>query len=236
MNDSTIDSLVALYEERRHIFKRFLNNINDFFLLEPSLNEGSLPIIHSIKHRLKDPEHLRKKLARKISKGKMINCENLFSQVTDLAGIRILHLHRKQFEPIHNFIMQIVAQGDWVLGEQPVAYMWDPEIEEYFKSFDLRTEVKETFYTSVHYIVQSPSDSRIQCEIQVRNLFEEAWGEIDHAINYPQQTTSHSCLEQIRVLSKLVGAGSRLADSIFSEHSRSCAETHSESEQLKESS
>jgi putative GTP pyrophosphokinase len=236
MSDSTIDNLVGLYEQRLHIFKRFLNSVNDFFLLEPSLNEGSLPIIHSIKFRLKDPEHLRKKLARKISQGKTIDHDNLFDQVTDLAGIRILHLHRKQFEPIHRFIMQIVAEGDWQLGEQPVAYMWDPEIEEYFKGFDLRTEVKDTFYTSVHYIVKSPSDSRVRCEIQVRNLFEEAWGEIDHAINYPQSTSSHSCLEQIRVLSKLVGAGSRLADSIFSEHSRSCTETQSEPNQLKEPS
>jgi putative GTP pyrophosphokinase len=235
MSESEIDNLVSLYKEMHHVFKRFLNSVNDFFLLEPSLNEGSLPVIHSIKFRLKDPEHLRKKIARKISYGKHIDHTNLFHQVTDLAGIRILHLHRKQFEPIHKFIMQIVAQGDWKLGEQPVAYMWDPEIEEYFKGFELRTEVKDSFYTSVHYVIKSPSDSRVQCEIQVRNLFEEAWGEIDHAINYPQSSNSHSCLEQIRVLSKLVGAGSRLADSIFSEHSRSGAETHCESVSLEES-
>lgn len=227
MSEQDVTELVALYQQRKHIFTRFLNGVNDFFALEPSLNGGPLPVIHSIKSRLKDPDHLREKLTRKIAQGRIIHAGNLFDEVTDLAGIRILHLHRMQFEPIHRHIMQIVEQGDWQLGEHPVAYMWDPEIEEYFKSFELRTEVKESFYTSVHYIVRSPSDSQVQCEIQVRNLFEEAWGEIDHAINYPQTTESLSCLEQIRVLSKLVGAGSRLADSIFSEHSRRTSSSNS---------
>ena len=53
------------------------------------------------------------------------------------------------------------------------------------------------------------------CEIQVRTLFEEIWGEIDHSINYPHRTNSIACVEQIRVLSKLVSTGTRLSDAIF---------------------
>ena len=57
--------------------------------------------------------------------------------------------------------------------------------------------------------------SDVTCEIQVRTLFEEIWGEIDYTINYPHATNSIACKEQIRVLAKLVSAGTRLADSIF---------------------
>ena len=57
--------------------------------------------------------------------------------------------------------------------------------------------------------------SDVTCEIQVRTLFEEIWGEIDHTINYPHATNSIACKEQIRVLAKLVSTGTRLADSIF---------------------
>jgi putative GTP pyrophosphokinase len=220
MHEVNSDELIELYLGHRHVFKRFLRGVSDFFVLEPSLNEGSLPVIHSIKSRLKDPEHLREKITRKILAGKIISSSNLFDVVTDLAGIRILHLHRMQFNAIHAFIMRNVDQGDWALVENPVAYTWDPEIEDYFKGFNIRTDVKESFYTSVHYVIKPPSDPMVKCEIQVRNLFEEVWGEIDHAINYPNRSQSVSCCEQIRVLSKLVGAGSRLADSIFSEHSR----------------
>ena len=61
--------------------------------------------------------------------------------------------------------------------------------------------------------------NNIVCEIQVRTLFEEIWGEIDHTINYPKKTDSVACGEQLRVLAKLVSTGTRLADSIFRSHS-----------------
>ena len=44
----------------------------------------------------------------------------------------------------------------------------------------------------------------ICCEIQVRTLFEEIWGEIDHTINYPHSTESIACKEQLKVLTKLI--------------------------------
>ncbi|MCY1382839.1 hypothetical protein D9M69_709010 [compost metagenome] len=58
----------------------------------------------------------------------------------------------------------------------------------------------------------------VACEVQVRTLFEEAWGEIDHSINYPEPTARMASIEQLRVLSKLVSTGSRLADAIFKVH------------------
>lgn len=77
-------------------------------------------------------------------------------------------------------------------------------------------EHRDTYYTSVHYVIKPNNElSNITCEIQVRTLFEEIWGEIDHTINYPHQTEIIACKEQLRVLAKLVSTGTRLADSIF---------------------
>ena len=47
------------------------------------------------------------------------------------------------------------------------------------------TETSDTLYTSVHYVIESNSRTRITCEVQVRTLSEEVWGEVDHKINYP---------------------------------------------------
>lgn len=79
----------------------------------------------------------------------------------------------------------------------------------------LEVHVKDSFYTSVHYLVRPRPDSPHCCEIQVRTLFEEIWGEVDHTLNYPTPTDNIACREQLRVLTKVVGAGSRLVDSIF---------------------
>lgn len=138
--------------------------------------------------------------------------------MTDLAGVRILHLYQDQFIQIHRLIAKQIAEKEWYLHETPVAYSWDPESISFFKELGLDVQYKESFYTSIHYVVKPKFDSNICCEIQVRTLFEEIWGEIDHTINYPSATQNKACKEQLRVLSKLVSTGTRLADSIFQLH------------------
>src|SRR3990167_991950 len=109
-----------------------------------------------------------------------------------------------------------IGSGDWTLYEAPKAYTWDPDSAAYFERLGIATQVKESLYTSVHYVIQPKKDSDFSCEIQVRTLFEEIWGEVDHTLNYPAATENIACREQLRVLAKVVGAGSRLVDSIFS--------------------
>lgn len=81
-----IDALIELYEQHKFMYGRFLDNVHSFFLHEPSLNQPPLPVIHSLKWRLKDPEHLRDKLQRKLERGDEINEQNLFEKITDFAG------------------------------------------------------------------------------------------------------------------------------------------------------
>ena len=99
-----IDNLIELYEQHKFMYERFLDNVHSFFLHEPSLNQPPLPVIHSLKWRLKDPEHLRDKLQRKLESGDEINEQNLFEKITDFAGIRVLHLYQNQFVIIHTAI------------------------------------------------------------------------------------------------------------------------------------
>jgi putative GTP pyrophosphokinase len=47
----------------------------------------------------------------------------------------------------------------------------------------------------------------ITCEkIATKSERRQAWGEIDHMINYPDPSEVQVCREQLRVLSRLVGA------------------------------
>lgn len=215
-NEAT-EPLITLVQSRLHLFKIYQTGVESVFREDPVLKTIP-PTVHSIRTRIKDLDHLRDKLARKQTQGREITPQNLFQRITDIAGVRILHLYQGQFEQIHQCIQGQLDRGDWVLHEKPKAYTWDPESRRFFERFGLNVQVKENFYTSIHYVVRPRADSEVSCEIQVRTLFEEIWGEIDHAINYPQATCSLSCREQIRVLARLVGAGSRLADSIFRIH------------------
>lgn len=204
-------------KENRFALESFLSQVEIFFLKNPILNNEPFPIIHSVKSRFKDPEHLRDKIIRKKQKGRVVEKSNLFQEINDLIGVRVLHLYQDQFCSIHEEILKKVNDmGDWSFVEEPKAYTWDPESKQHYEALEISTEVRDTYYTSVHYIVKPNNNKNsVCCEIQVRTLFEEIWGEIDHTINYPHNTESVACKEQLRVLSKLVSTGTRLADSIF---------------------
>lgn len=217
--DADVRDLVDQYRKKKRLFELFSQSVYSEFASSPELNTGTPAIIHSMKTRLKDEDHLAEKILRKRADGREITQENLFSEITDFAGIRVLHLHQNQFSALHAFITKKIRTKTWKLLEKPIAYTWDPESVDYYKSFKIRTSVKPSYYTSVHYLI-APSNIQdvTRCEVQIRTLFEEVWGEIDHSINYPTPTQNMASIEQLRVLAKLVSTGSRLADAIFKVH------------------
>jgi putative GTP pyrophosphokinase len=213
-----MEDLLQLFDGVRHELSIFMNGVCDFIGQHPNLTKPGEEIVHSYKKRLKDRDHLAAKIRRKFDEDKIINKDNFFTEFTDLAGVRILHLFQEQFGTIDLVIRERVQGGDWCLAERPRAYTWDPESVQFFSRFDVDVIEKSTSYTSVHYVVKPRRDSPVSCEVQVRTLFEEIWGEVDHRMNYPTPSENMACKEQIRVLAKLVGAGSRLLDSLHRVH------------------
>ena len=218
MDEQEFAEHLLLYEGASHELKIFMGGIVQYFQEHPDLQRRQPPVVHSAKSRLKEKSHLAAKLARKRRIGEEVASSDLFRKITDLAGVRLLHLFQEDFEHIDRVIRKKVADKDWFLNEKPKAYTWDPENVQYFRRFELEVQEKQTSYTSVHYVIRPREDSPVCCELQVRTLFEEIWGEVDHQINYPTPTTSVACREQIKVLSKIVGAGSRLLDSLKRVH------------------
>lgn len=216
IDNALVDECVAAVEVKRHELTIFMSGISQWFSSHPVLSRAHGPAVHSVKSRFKDSDHLRDKIVRKWNEESPIAPSNVFQRVTDLVGVRVLHLYQEQFVEIHDEILRKVnTSGDWHLVEPPRAYTWDPESTEFFDRMGVVVQVKPSFYTSVHYVVRPRPDSPLCCEIQVRTLFEEIWGEVDHRLNYPNPTENLHCREQLRVLAKLVGTGSRLVDSVF---------------------
>jgi ppGpp synthetase/RelA/SpoT-type nucleotidyltranferase len=214
MNDCELVKILDLYKSKTFAIEQFYKRIINFFTNNPQLILKNKSIIHSIRYRLKDIDHLKEKVQRKESEGKIITCENLFNSITDFAGVRILHLYPSAFKYIHNSILEQIKDDEWYFFENPIAYTWDPEQKKIFEGLSITTKIKESYYTSVHYVLMPREDSEIKCELQVRTLFEEIWGEIDHNINYPTQSGKKSIREQLKVLASLTATGSRLIESI----------------------
>ena len=212
-----IKTLVAHYAKNRSFIETMLKQIADAILGSHNL----MAHVHSTKWRLKDSRHLEGKLLRKLVEAKKkrkrftISEKNLFYRINDLAGFRILHLHTQQIIPIDRELRAVFKEYRFPLFEKPKARTWDDESREFFRRAGIRPIKSPKMYTSVHYVVESNSSTKATCEIQVRTLAEELWGEVDHTMNYPHESSILACREQIKVLARGTSRCSRLVDSIF---------------------
>src|SRR6266404_5391791 len=111
--EQLINGLVARYLVQQGPIKRFLESLH----VHISDSETLWQLIHSAKHRMKSPASLKDKLIRKLrhdeEAGKKfhINEENLFTEITDLAGYRILHLHTRQMDRISKELAQVLDEA-----------------------------------------------------------------------------------------------------------------------------
>jgi putative GTP pyrophosphokinase len=216
--EGLIDELVAHYVANQGPIKRFLESLHAHL----SESDALTALTHSLKRRMKSQKSLKDKLLRKLEKdGKAgvpfhITQDNLFTEIIDLGGYRILHLHTRQMNDINKALMQVLEEAQCTIVEGPKANVWDKETETYFQSIGINTEYNPRMYSSVHYVV-SPHKSKanVRVEIQIRSLSEEIWGEVDHKFNYPHPIESVACGEQIKVLARVASSCTRLVDSIF---------------------
>lgn len=211
-----IDNLVDHFRSQKETLDVFLQQ-----LFAVSLHPTLKPLIHSVKGRVKDASHLKAKLERKAVANPdaimSITRETLGVRITDLVGIRLIHLHTQQMREIHRVLLALFENEGYKVLET-FARVWDHESQKYFVSLGIETQSSENLYTSVHYVVETGSKSKRTAEIQVRTLADELWGEVDHAINYPEKSTKLACREQLKVLARLTSGCSRLVDSIFATH------------------
>ncbi len=173
-----------------------------------------VPNVHSVRRRVKEPRHLIEKIIRKGKKysEQGINVENYKNIVTDLIGIRVLHLFKDDWQEIHKEITRL-----WETKETPQVNIrrGDYNLEtlrENIKDLNCDIILREHGYRSVHYLVGVPlsKDEEVLVEIQVRTVFEEAWSEIDHIIRYPYDVDNPVLTEYLAIFNRIVGSADEM--------------------------
>lgn len=167
--------------------------------------------VHSLRWRVKNHEHLIDKIIRKTrdDPSRKITLQNYSTEITDLIGIRALHLFKDDWKEIHQ---QILKMWNLVEGHKPIAYIRKGDEELSYKEVDCVVEEHKRAYRSVHYDIQcQPTKVVTIAEVQVRTLFEEGWSEIDHRIAYPNNTNDPLLTGYLRIFNLLAGASDQMA-------------------------
>ncbi len=172
--------------------------------------------VHSVKSRIKDPERLMEKIIRKTEDRKdkygddfEFTLDNYKNEINDLIGIRVIHIFKDQWQGIHDFIIKT-----WKVIEI-TANVRDGDNIEVFDDPNIEVRSKASGYRSVHYLVEFyPTNKRVIAEIQVRTIFEEGYGEIDHRLRYSHNEIPEILKSNLLLFNRIVGSADEMASLI----------------------
>jgi GTP pyrophosphokinase len=203
MNE-TIDKLSFL--EKYHLDSTFLESgyqweevvdiVDDYIQREESIKEAgnelfnkmlSLTEIAYIKKRTKHFEHLAEKVIRKAFENKRANVKRIsvndyLERITDLIGLRLIHVFKENWCELHETLTTIFHEFE----DKPCVNLLKRDDDELYSKYkdSLQFCYRDSGYRSVHYLVKQ---NGYIAEIQVRTIFQEGWGEVEHALVYPSR-------------------------------------------------
>lgn len=246
LDDSAIETCGFSKQELQDIYSDYLDksenileNYKNSFLSDYIISADGIRF-HSYSGRVKDPYHLIEKIVRKRNNnntkyGKM-QVDDYYKYITDLIGCRILVVYKNDWKKIHDYLTntfvndpnKYIENSKYVEGylkrvkpdekpyiaEEPVAYIRAGDEERLYSEVNNIKLDRKGYYRSVHYIVRY---REYYVEIQVRSLFEEAWGEVDHDVLYPLYKDDEELVRFSTLLNRMAGLGDEMS-AYFKDH------------------
>lgn len=219
------------YSNRRSGYVEVLNSFISKYLSSYSDDDKKNIRIHSFRYRIKDPEHLIAKIINRkhknFKKYSSLDKYNYLDYVNDIIGIRCFVLFKEDWKYVHKYLSDIIElnpslfitdysrcklldREEPYFCEQPKVHIRKGDtISIYENALPPDSILDDKVYRSVHYNICYKG---YYIEIQVRTLFEEGWGEIDHELVYPQYIDDPILNEYTKLLSRVSG----LADEVGS--------------------
>ena len=159
---SPYQELMAYYRCAMMEVETKFNVLNE----ELSLRYDRNPI-EAVKTRLKTPESIMEKMARK---GCPITVDSIEENISDIAGVRVICAFPSD---IYKLAEMFLRQDDISLVEE----------KDYFKT------PKENGYRSLHLVVETPiflhdSKRMMKVEVQFRTISMDWWASLEHKIRY----------------------------------------------------
>ncbi|EKE06186.1 MAG: RelA/SpoT protein [uncultured bacterium] len=219
-------------------------------LLAALQQSGIFKKCYAHKSRVK-PE---KKLVEKIERKRKEKLDYNLQCITDVVGIRLVTLFRADMPSVFETILDIINHN-YSLDPNPflkegleevTIYYTNPNdnIRHLIKAIALKTnlgvKIEEKLspeeYSSIHIVARlkkrvpgldiGSNQYFIPVEIQIRTVFEDAWGEIDHKYGYVSRTgkevgnpiaNPENVLHHLKVMKKFSDACAEYADAILME-------------------
>lgn len=193
---ATMESIFAAWQELMSRYRCAIMEVetkfrvlNDRFSLQHERNP-----IENIKTRIKSPESIRRKLARKGVTP--LTLAAIEENLNDVAGIRV----------ICSFIDDIYMLAECLTSQDDITLL---EYKDYIRN------PKENGYRSLHLIVEVPiflqnEKRNMKVEVQLRTIAMEFWANLEHRLRYKkdlpydlQQATADELFQCAKISAQL---------------------------------
>lgn len=194
---------------------------------------------YAYKSRVKPETRLLEKLERK----RAAKPDYTLQSITDVVGLRIVTLFRREMPDVVRQIASLINHDlpitpnafERCCLKEVIIYSTNPSfdeiahsIKEYFIEIGTEAQIKESRegYSSIHIVSSIGATNKVPVEIQVRTVFEDAWGEIDHKFGYVFRSGKENGLpikgsryvqDHLKILKKFSDACAEYADIIYEE-------------------
>ncbi|QPR56709.1 RelA/SpoT domain-containing protein [Aeromonas allosaccharophila] len=202
------DDLMAIGLDHQRLFDARKESAEFFAKVIQGCNK-----VHSVRWRVKDPQHLMEKIVRKRNPDSnsynerytSISVSNYHEIITDLVGVRALHLFKDDYLDIDSYL-----RDNWSHIEKPIYYHREGDVQDSVSDiFDKKPH--PAGYRSIHYIFTSqPLNKILLTEVQVRTIFEEGWSEIDHVVRYPNFSNNQHISNFLQIFNRLSGSADEM--------------------------
>ena len=201
---------------------------------------------YAIKTRVKEEDKLLEKVDRKRTRDK--KSDYTLSSITDVIGLRLVSLFREDMIQLFRRLVELISHSndskpnpfqkssfEEVIIYSP--YEHDPLAVSIKllantvlpNTVEIKSEVSTEGYSSIHLVARASTGLQVSgeyihvpIEIQIRTVFEDAWGEIDHKFRYSEaegksKTELNNPMrisENLKILKKFSDSCSLYADEI----------------------
>ncbi|MCJ7689132.1 MAG: GTP pyrophosphokinase, partial [Clostridiaceae bacterium] len=84
-----------------------------------------------------------------------------------------------------------------------------------FEDLNIQIHSRKSGYRSVHYLIEFfPTSQKVIAEIQVRTIFEEGYGEIDHQLRYSHKEIPEVLALNLLLFNRIAGSSDEMASLI----------------------
>ena len=188
------DNFIKKYwQENPFVIKEFTENLSMYKQLCFEIEFYVRNLLDKNKIRYASVTSRAKTLNSFIEKTERKKYKNLFEEITDFAGVRIVALYKDEISSIEKLI-----EKEFEI------------IEKIDRSNDL--EADYFGYEAIHYVLKLGENckgvrydnlKKINCEVQVRTILQDAWAIVAHHITYKKEKDIPQAL--MRKLNRLVG-------------------------------